>query len=72
MPKNSSLMYEFEFLQQSRYALESFPLDIQQSYDASSWKNGFMSPVLRTDYPLLFDRNFQAKPFIQEIIDNAK
>lgn len=40
--------------------------------DASSWKNGFMSPVLRTDYPLLFDRNFQAKPFIQEIIDNAK
>ena len=40
--------------------------------DATSWKNGFMSPVLRTDYPLLFGRDYQAKPFIQELIDNSK
>lgn len=37
--------------------------------DGDSWKNGF--PVHgRTDYPLLFDRNYIAKPFIQEIFLN--
>lgn len=36
--------------------------------DSDSWKNGF--PVRgRTDYPLLFDRNYQAKPVVQAIID---
>lgn len=40
--------------------------------DATSWKNGFMSPIPRTDYPLLFGRDYQAKPFVQELIDNAK
>ena len=38
--------------------------------DATSWKNNF--PVRgRTDYPLLFDRNHQAKPIVQQIIDMA-
>jgi endo-1,4-beta-xylanase len=35
--------------------------------DGGSWKNNF--PVRgRTDYPLLFDRNHQAKPVVEEII----
>ena len=35
--------------------------------DGGSWKNNF--PVRgRTDYPLLFDRNHQAKPVVGEII----
>lgn len=39
--------------------------------DRDSWKNNF--PVRgRTDYPLLFDRNFQAKPIVRMIIDEAK
>jgi endo-1,4-beta-xylanase len=39
--------------------------------DGVSWKNGF--PVRgRTDYPLLFDRNHQAKPVVDEIIKAAK
>jgi len=39
--------------------------------DGGSWKNGF--PVRgRTDYPLLFDRNHQAKPVVNEIIKLAK
>lgn len=38
--------------------------------DGDSWKNNF--PVRgRTDYPLLFDRNHQAKPVVQMIIDEA-
>lgn len=38
--------------------------------DRDSWKNGF--PVRgRTDYPLLFDRNFKAKPIVQQIIEIA-
>lgn len=39
--------------------------------NADSWKNNW--PVRgRTDYPLLFDRNYQAKPFVREIIEMAK
>jgi endo-1,4-beta-xylanase len=39
--------------------------------DGGSWKNDF--PVRgRTDYPLLFDRNYQAKPVVAEIIKAAK
>ncbi|MCD9855188.1 endo-1,4-beta-xylanase [Epilithonimonas sp. JDS] len=39
--------------------------------DAQSWKNDF--PVKgRTDYPLLFDRNNQAKPVIEKIIQLTK
>lgn len=35
--------------------------------DAQSWKNNF--PIRgRTDYPLLFDRNYQPKPVISKII----
>jgi endo-1,4-beta-xylanase len=38
--------------------------------DKGSWKNDF--PVRgRTDYPLLFDRNYNAKPIVQKIIDLA-
>ena len=39
--------------------------------DGGSWKNDF--PVRgRTDYPLLFDRNHQAKPVVEEIINLVK
>ncbi len=39
--------------------------------DRNSWKNDF--PVRgRTDYPLLFDRNYKAKPVVDEIIKLAK
>jgi len=39
--------------------------------DGVSWKNNF--PVRgRTDYPLLFDRNYQAKPIVDEIIKMAE
>lgn len=39
--------------------------------DAQSWKNDF--PVKgRTDYPLLFDRNNQAKPVVGKIIQLTK
>ncbi|QRY60657.1 endo-1,4-beta-xylanase [Sphingobacterium siyangense] len=35
--------------------------------DGDSWKNGWPIPG-RTDYPLLFDRNYQPKPFVKDII----
>lgn len=39
--------------------------------DNQSWKNDF--PVKgRTDYPLLFDRNFKAKPVVEKIIQLTK
>ena len=39
--------------------------------DKESWKNDF--PVKgRTDYPLLFDRNYEAKPFVKELINLSK
>ena len=39
--------------------------------DGGSWKNGF--PIRgRTDYPLLFDRNHQPKPVVNDIINLAK
>jgi endo-1,4-beta-xylanase len=38
--------------------------------DAQSWKNHF--PVWgRTDYPLLFDRQYKAKPVVKKIIEEA-
>ncbi|MDR1169907.1 MAG: endo-1,4-beta-xylanase, partial [Prevotellaceae bacterium] len=38
--------------------------------DANSWKNDF--PIKgRTDYPLLFDRNYHAKPVVQKLIEQA-
>lgn len=38
--------------------------------DANSWRNDW--PIKgRTDYPLLFDRNYQAKPVVNEIIKMA-
>ncbi|MDL2305908.1 endo-1,4-beta-xylanase [Bacteroides sp. OttesenSCG-928-D19] len=39
--------------------------------DNDSWKNNFPMPG-RTDYPLLFDRNNQAKPVVKSIIEAAK
>lgn len=39
--------------------------------DGDSWKNGFPIPG-RHDYPLLFDRNHQPKPFVQELINTAE
>lgn len=39
--------------------------------DSQSWKNDF--PVKgRTDYPLLFDRNDQAKPVVEKIVQLTK
>ena len=39
--------------------------------DGDSWKNNW--PVRgRTDYPLAFDREYRAKPFVHEIIKMAK
>jgi len=39
--------------------------------DGTSWKNNF--PMRgRTDYPLLFDRNYQPKPIIKAIIEEVK
>lgn len=39
--------------------------------DNQSWKNDF--PIKgRTDYPLLFDRNFKAKPIVDKIIQLTK
>ena len=38
--------------------------------DGDSWKNDW--PIQgRTDYPLLFDREYQPKPFLQDLIDLA-
>jgi endo-1,4-beta-xylanase len=38
--------------------------------DNQSWKNNW--PVRgRTDYPLLFDRNYQPKPVVEKIINEA-
>jgi endo-1,4-beta-xylanase len=38
--------------------------------DAYSWKNNW--PVRgRTDYPLLFDRQYHAKPVVKKIIEEA-
>jgi endo-1,4-beta-xylanase len=38
--------------------------------DIHSWKNNW--PIRgRTNYPLLFDREYQAKPVVQDIIDAA-
>ncbi|MCA5004639.1 endo-1,4-beta-xylanase [Sphingobacterium bovistauri] len=39
--------------------------------DGDSWKNGWPIPG-RKDYPLLFDRNYDAKPFVQDIINLVK
>ena len=39
--------------------------------DGNSWKNNF--PVSgRTDYPLLFDRNYQPKPFVKALLGNER
>ncbi len=39
--------------------------------DIHSWKNNW--PIRgRTNYPLLFDRNYQAKPVVEEIIKATK
>ncbi|MCX7986452.1 MAG: endo-1,4-beta-xylanase [Bacteroidales bacterium] len=40
-------------------------------YDTQSWRNYW--PIMgRTDYPLLFDRQYQPKPVVDEIIKLAK
>ena len=38
--------------------------------DHHSWKNGWPIPG-RTNYPLLFDRNYQPKPIVDLLIENA-
>ncbi|MDR1883951.1 MAG: endo-1,4-beta-xylanase [Prevotella sp.] len=39
--------------------------------DGDSWKNDFPMPG-RTDYPLLFDRQYKAKPVVKEIINKLR
>lgn len=40
-------------------------------YDGQSWRNNW--PVRgRTDYPLIFDRNFQPKPVVKSIVEEAE
>ena len=40
-------------------------------YDGQSWRNDW--PVRgRTDYPLIFDRNFQPKPVVKFIVEEAE
>ena len=39
--------------------------------DGDSWKNDFPMPG-RTDYPLLFDREYKAKPIVEEIVEMSK
>ncbi|WP_447767423.1 endo-1,4-beta-xylanase [Sphingobacterium faecium] len=39
--------------------------------DGDSWKNGWPIPG-RTDYPLLFDRQYKPKAFIKDIVELAK
>ncbi len=39
--------------------------------DGDSWKNGWPMPG-RRDYPLLFDRNYELKPFLKNYIDSVK
>jgi endo-1,4-beta-xylanase len=39
--------------------------------DATSWKNGFPMPG-RTDYALPFDRNYQPKQVVYDIVEMAK
>lgn len=39
--------------------------------DGDSWKNGWPVPG-RRDYPLLFDRNYELKPFLQNMLDSIK
>lgn len=38
------------------------------THDGMSWKNGYPIPG-RIDYPLLFDRNYDMKPFMKELIE---
>ncbi len=39
--------------------------------DETSWKNDYPMPG-RTDYPLLFDRDYQPKPVVWQIAEMAK
>ena len=39
-------------------------------HDAMSWKNGYPIPD-RTNYPLLFDRNYQSKPALEAVLEQA-
>ena len=39
--------------------------------DGDSWKNDF--PVKgRKEYPLLFDRNYEMKPFLKELMEDSR
>ena len=47
---------------------KSFSVTAWGVTDSDSWKNDF--PIRgRRDYPLLFDRNYQPKEFIQKMMD---
>ena len=80
-PYKTGLTPEAEKVWENRY-LELFKLYLKHQdrirrvtlwgvTDLQSWKNDF--PVRgRTDYPLLFDRNYKAKPVVEKLIDLTK
>lgn len=79
-PYTEGLPFEVESKQNQRF-VDFFELFIKHHAvidrvtmwgvnDSHSWKNNW--PVKgRTDYPLLFDRNFQPKPAVSQIIEIA-
>lgn len=80
-PYPNGLPEEMEAIWEERF-FEFFKLFVKHSdkisrvtlwgvSDAGSWKNDF--PVRgRTDYPLLFDRDYNAKPIVEKIIELAE
>jgi endo-1,4-beta-xylanase len=74
MPRDAELKWEERYLDFFRLFLKHRDkitrVTLWGISDANSWKNDF--PVKgRTDYPLLFDRNYQAKPIVQKLIEQA-
>lgn len=79
-PYTAGLPEDVELQWQERY-LDFFKLFLKHSdkitrvtlwgiSDATSWKNDF--PIRgRTDYPLLFDRNYKPKTIVEKLIEEA-
>jgi endo-1,4-beta-xylanase len=80
-PYSDSIPAEIALQQQNRY-IDFFKLFIKHQdkisrvtfwgvTDSDSWRNNFPIPG-RTDYALLFDRQYQPKPVVDELIKLAK
>ncbi|WP_434981309.1 endo-1,4-beta-xylanase [Daejeonia sp. YH14] len=75
LPKNIETEWENRYLDFFRLFLKHHDkierVTVWGVADTDSWKNNF--PVHgRTDYPLLFDRNYQEKPLVKKIIRLAE